>query len=86
MTESSVLKSERRSVSVFSQLKRSNNRVPSLRGEYLNLYKNVAGAIRNGEELKVKWIEAAEVIEMINLTYKSCKEGKTLSVPSLRVE
>ncbi|EGO01865.1 hypothetical protein SERLA73DRAFT_177414 [Serpula lacrymans var. lacrymans S7.3] len=52
-------------------------------GEYAGLFKNLAGAIRNGEELAVKWEEATQVIEMIELAYKSSVEGITVVVPKL---
>lgn len=59
--------------------------VPSQQGIYLSLYRNVAEAIRSRAELDVKWIEAAQVIELINLAHKSSKEGVTLEVPPLAV-
>lgn len=52
-------------------------------GQYINLFKNLAGAIRNNEELEVKWIETTQVIEMIELAYRSSAEGCTLEVPKL---
>ncbi|KAG2158820.1 uncharacterized protein EDB93DRAFT_423937 [Suillus bovinus] len=50
-------------------------------GQYIGLFKNLAGAIRNNEELKVKWAETTQVIEMIELAYKSSAAGRTLEVP-----
>ncbi|KAF5393952.1 hypothetical protein D9757_000146 [Collybiopsis confluens] len=50
-------------------------------GCYADLFRNLADAIRNKGELKVKWEEATAVIEMIELSKKSAKEGKTLDVP-----
>ncbi|KAG6378870.1 hypothetical protein JVT61DRAFT_13150 [Boletus reticuloceps] len=44
-------------------------------GQYVELFRNLAGAIRNNEELEVKWAETTQVIEMIELAYKSSKEG-----------
>lgn len=52
-------------------------------GQYVGLFRNLAGAIRNNEELDVKWAEATQVIEMIELAYKSSKEGRTLQVAAL---
>ncbi|KAH7929495.1 NAD(P)-binding protein [Leucogyrophana mollusca] len=52
-------------------------------GEYAGLFKNLAGAIRNGEELAVKWEEATQVIEMIELAYKSSAEERTVVVPRI---
>jgi predicted dehydrogenase len=52
-------------------------------GQYVGLFRNLAGAIRNNEELEVKWAEATQVIEMIELAYRSSKEGRTLEVPAL---
>lgn len=50
-------------------------------GAYIDLFRNLAGAIRHGEELMVKWEEAATVIEIIELAYRSSKERRTLDVP-----
>lgn len=52
-------------------------------GQYIGLFKNLAGAIRNSEELEVKWAETTQVIEMIELAYKSSAAGCTLEVPKL---
>ncbi|KAH7887883.1 hypothetical protein F5I97DRAFT_2012843 [Phlebopus sp. FC_14] len=52
-------------------------------GQYIGLFKNLAGAIRDDEELEVKWTETTQVIEMIELAYKSSAEGRTLEVPKL---
>ncbi|KAF9247153.1 hypothetical protein BU15DRAFT_84700 [Melanogaster broomeanus] len=52
-------------------------------GQYIGLFKNLAGAIRNNEETEVKWSETTQVIEMIELAYKSSAEGRTLEVPAL---
>ena len=52
-------------------------------GQYVELFKNLAGAIRDNEELEVKWAETIQVIEMIELVYKSSEEGRTLDVPVL---
>ncbi|KAI0761704.1 oxidoreductase [Irpex lacteus] len=51
------------------------------KGNYSGLFKDVASAIRNGTPPAVKWEESAEVIEIIELAYKSSKEGRTLEVP-----
>ncbi|KAJ8588170.1 hypothetical protein M405DRAFT_934283, partial [Rhizopogon salebrosus TDB-379] len=48
--------------------------------QYIDLFKNLAGAIRNNEELDAKW---TQVIEMIELAYKSSVEGCMLEVPKL---
>ncbi|KAF9263540.1 NAD(P)-binding protein [Marasmius fiardii PR-910] len=50
-------------------------------GCYIELFKNLADAIRNGAELAVKWSEATAVIEMIELAHKSAKGGATIQVP-----
>ncbi|KAF9008917.1 hypothetical protein BDQ17DRAFT_1301119 [Cyathus striatus] len=49
-------------------------------GKYIELFKNLAGAIREGKELEVKWNEAAAVIEMIELAKKSSREGITVEI------
>ena len=51
------------------------------KGDYSALFKDVASAIRNGTPQAVKWEESAEVIEIIELAYKSSKEGATLDIP-----
>lgn len=50
---------------------------------YADLFRNLAGAIRNGDELAVKWEEATAVIEMIQLAHTSSQEGRTVDVPKL---
>ncbi|KAG6832940.1 hypothetical protein H0H92_004824 [Tricholoma furcatifolium] len=52
-------------------------------GQYIELFKNLGAAIRNGAELAVKWEEATSVIEMIELAHQSSREGVTIRVPSL---
>ncbi|KAF8974348.1 hypothetical protein BDZ97DRAFT_1647412 [Flammula alnicola] len=52
-------------------------------GAYENLFRNLGAAIRDGEELAVKWEEATSVIEMIELAHRSAKEGATVQVPFL---
>jgi len=52
-------------------------------GEYVSLFKNLAGVIRNGEEQAVKWEEATQVIEMIEWSYKSSREGITVDIPTI---
>ncbi|GBE79346.1 Uncharacterized oxidoreductase [Sparassis crispa] len=55
---------------------------PSLEsGSYSGLFVNLAEVIREDKEQAVKWVESAEVIEMIELAYKSAKEERTLVVP-----
>ena len=60
------------------------SRVQSLPGEYLSLYRNLADVILHGVEPAVKWHQAAQVIELIELTHKSAKELRTLDVPLLK--
>jgi len=57
--------------------------VQSLTGSYLDLYRNLAAAIQSGAKQDVEWLEATQVIELIELSHKSCKDGRTLDVPSL---
>ncbi|KAF8914061.1 hypothetical protein CPB84DRAFT_1758277 [Gymnopilus junonius] len=47
-------------------------------GGYIELFKNLGLAIREGAELVVKWEEASTVIEMIELAHESAKEGRTV--------
>ena len=50
-------------------------------GQYIKLYENVAAVISQGAEQVVKWEESAEVVELIELAYKSAREERTLPVP-----
>ncbi|KAK7049659.1 hypothetical protein VNI00_005690 [Paramarasmius palmivorus] len=52
-------------------------------GCYVELFKNLAAAIREGADQAVKWSEATAVIEMIELAHQSAKEGRTIEVPSV---
>jgi len=51
------------------------------KGDYAALFVDLAKTIREGKEQAVKWAESAEVIELIELAYKSAKEERTLVVP-----
>lgn len=53
---------------------------PSDRGQYVELFKNLAAAIREGGELRVKWTEVTQLMEMIELVYKSARENRTVKV------
>jgi len=57
-------------------------RVPSARGTFESLFRNLAAAIRDDKPLEVKWEEAASVIQIIELAKRSSLEGKTVEVPS----
>jgi predicted dehydrogenase len=50
-------------------------------GCYVELFKNLAAAIREGAELAVPWKDAQTVIELVELAHQSSAEGRTLSVP-----
>jgi predicted dehydrogenase len=50
-------------------------------GAYIELFRNLGDAIREGADLSVKWDEATAVIEMIELAHKSAREGITVQVP-----
>lgn len=52
-------------------------------GCYGKLFENLAAAIRNGDDLDVKWEEATMVIQIIELARKSSQEGKTVTVPNV---
>ncbi|KAL4241475.1 Gfo/Idh/MocA family oxidoreductase [Abortiporus biennis] len=54
----------------------------SAKGDYVNLFRDLAAAIREGKEPAVKWQESAEVIELIQLAHQSAKEERTLVVPA----
>jgi len=51
-------------------------------GAYVELFRNLAGVIRNGEEQKVKWEEVITTLEIIELAHRSSKDGVTISLPS----
>ncbi|TFK76044.1 NAD(P)-binding protein [Pluteus cervinus] len=52
-------------------------------GAYIELFKNLGAAIRDGAELAVKWKEATAVIELVELAKESSKTGRTVEVPAL---
>ncbi|KZT12862.1 oxidoreductase [Laetiporus sulphureus 93-53] len=52
------------------------------RGNYSALFVDLAKTIREGKEQAVKWAESAEVIELIELAYRSAKEERTVVVPT----
>lgn len=58
----------------------SNSWPTQERGAYVDLFTNLGKAIREGEALKVKWTEATQVIELIELAYLSSKEGRTVDL------
>ncbi|KZS97626.1 oxidoreductase [Sistotremastrum niveocremeum HHB9708] len=59
----------------------TSQQLSSERGNYKGLYENLGRAIRNGEPLAVKWDEASQVIELIELARRSSVQGSTLEVP-----
>lgn len=59
-------------------------RIESERGAYQELYKNLAGAIRDGAEMAVKWSQAAMVMLIVDLAVQSSKEGRTIEVPTVQ--
>lgn len=54
--------------------------IKSIAGSYSVFYDNLYGAIRDGEELKVRAEEAASVIRIIELAYQSNKEGRRMEL------
>lgn len=48
----------------------------------MDLFKNLAAVIRDGAAPEIKWEEATDVIEMVELAHQSSREGRTLDVPS----
>lgn len=54
--------------------------MPSERGTYISLYRNLAAAVRDNASLDVKWEEAASVIQIIELAKQSSVEGRTVDV------
>ncbi|KDR83581.1 hypothetical protein GALMADRAFT_133012 [Galerina marginata CBS 339.88] len=51
-------------------------------GAYMELFKNLGAAIRDGSELAVKWEEATAVVELIELAHRSSRDGVTVPVPA----
>jgi len=49
-------------------------------GSYVKLYENLGACIREGAELGVKWAEATDVVQLVELAHQSAREGKTLPV------
>lgn len=58
-----------------------SRKVPSLRGDYSLFYRNLAQAIHGEAETAVKWQDATETIEMIELAHISASKGATVDVP-----
>ncbi|KAG8867304.1 hypothetical protein FRC20_006159 [Serendipita sp. 405] len=59
------------------------SKITSEKGDYRALYRNLGAAIRDGEELKVKWKEAEMVMLIVDLAIVSSREGRTLDVPEV---
>jgi predicted dehydrogenase len=57
------------------------SKVESQPGKYLELYRTLAGTIRKGEPLEVKWDDAALNILLIELALQSSEQGRTIDVP-----
>ncbi|KAG6855007.1 hypothetical protein C0991_005936 [Blastosporella zonata] len=51
-------------------------------GQYIELFKNLGAAIRDGAEQIVKWEQATAVIEIVELAHQSAREGVTVSPAS----
>ena len=54
-----------------------------MKGDYGSFYRNLAQAIRGAADLAVKWEDASEVIEMIELAHASASKSATVEVPPL---
>ncbi|KAF9029462.1 NAD-P-binding protein [Hymenopellis radicata] len=52
----------------------------SAAGQYVELFRNLAGVIREGAPQQVKWMQSVSVIEIIELALKSSKEGITITL------
>jgi uncharacterized protein with NRDE domain len=52
-----------------------------VRGDYGLFYQNLAKAIHRVTELAVKWHDASQVIEMIELAHISANLGTTVDIP-----
>lgn len=57
--------------------------VPSIRGSYQELYRNLADVIETGAEPAVKWEEAELTMLITELAIQSSREERTVTVPSL---
>lgn len=49
-------------------------------GAYVELFRDLAAVIRNGQQPKVKWEEAITVLQIVELAHKSSEEGRTFSL------
>ena len=49
-------------------------------GSYIELFRNLAGVIRNDQEATVKWEQVITTLEVIEAAYLSSKEGRTISL------
>ncbi|KAI5124855.1 hypothetical protein M0805_007288 [Coniferiporia weirii] len=50
------------------------------RGAYVELFRNLAGAIRKGEAAEVEWKEVITVLEIIELAHQSSREKRTIGL------
>jgi len=63
-----------------SDVKITTTKIPSERGSYISLYRNVYASIREGAALDVRWEDASLVIHIIELAKQSAFAGRTLEV------
>ncbi|TDL29610.1 NAD-binding protein [Rickenella mellea] len=59
--------------------------IPSEKGAYVELFRNLAAAIRKREEVKIKWDEVITVLEIIESAYRSSQEGRTVTLGQVSV-
>ncbi|TFY80813.1 hypothetical protein EWM64_g3195 [Hericium alpestre] len=52
-------------------------------GAYVELFRDLAAAIREEKEQAVKWEESTDVIQIIQLAHQSSREGRTIELPPL---
>ncbi|KAG8852459.1 hypothetical protein FRB91_006421, partial [Serendipita sp. 411] len=58
----------------------TSQRIESLKGDYQELYRNLANVIRYDEEPEVKWQDAELTMLITELALKSSREGRTIEV------
>jgi len=49
-------------------------------GAYVDLFRNLAGAIRNGVQIAVQWEEVITQLELIELAHASSKTGRSINL------
>ena len=73
-------KDDEESYGIFTDSDLKVNKVPTLKGQWIEFYKNVSDAINKKSELNVDPFSAAFTIKLIELSLQSSKEGRKIQV------